>query len=333
MKFIEQLHQFQGSGLLPGNYSELLLTFYNCYKSALEDKDPTGKFQEEIFSQLLNLVKKECQEPFKFEPYHQIVRHPIDYHQFGLDFTRPLLHKDSSSIVHENHLKKILSQLQKKENVILLANHQTELDPQIMGCLLEDEYSALVDQMIFVAGQKVITDLLAIPFSMGCNLLCIYSKRHIDHDPELKQHKQQQNLKTMKKMSELLKEGGKCIYVAPSGGRDRKNAQGVVEVAKFDPDSIEMFRLMALQAKTPTHFYPLALSTYDVLPPPSTIEKGIGEKRFTQKSVVHISFADEVDMQMSDLDGKLSKHEKREVLASRIQEIVEKEYAYIKNLG
>ena len=40
--------------------------------------------------------------------------------------------------------------------------------------------------MIFVAGERVITDPLAIPFSMGSNLLCIYSKRYIDHPPEKK---------------------------------------------------------------------------------------------------------------------------------------------------
>jgi len=44
-------------------------------------------------------------------------------------------------------------------------------------------------------------------------------------------------------MSELLSEGGKTIYVAPSGGRDRRNNQGIVEVAPFDPQSIEMLLL------------------------------------------------------------------------------------------
>jgi glycerol-3-phosphate O-acyltransferase len=30
----------------------------------------------------------------------------------------------------------------------------------------------------------VITDPLAIPFSMGCDLICIYSKKYIDVIPE-----------------------------------------------------------------------------------------------------------------------------------------------------
>jgi glycerol-3-phosphate O-acyltransferase len=30
-----------------------------------------------------------------------------------------------------------------------------------------------------VAGDRVTTDLLAMPFSMGRNLLCIFSKKHV----------------------------------------------------------------------------------------------------------------------------------------------------------
>ena len=60
-------------------------------------------------------------------------------------------------------------------------------------------------------------------------------------------------------MSSLLSEGGKVIYVAPSGGRDRKNLNDKIVVAPFDPQSIEMFSLMARKAKKPTHFYPLSL--------------------------------------------------------------------------
>ena len=56
----------------------------------------------------------------------------------------------------------------------------------------------------------------------------------------------------MELMSRLLQEGGKVIYVAPSGGRDRRNAEGEIEVAPFDPQSVEMFYLMARKGKN-TH--------------------------------------------------------------------------------
>ena len=52
----------------------------------------------------------------------------------------------------------------------------------------------------------------------------------------------------MKTMQQLMTDGGKCIWVAPSGGRDRPSDDGKYEVAPFDSKSIEMFRLMSAKA-------------------------------------------------------------------------------------
>ncbi len=44
-------------------------------------------------------------------------------------------------------------------------------------------------------------------------------------------------------MHELVRQlaaGGLCVYIAPSGGRDRINEAGEVPVAPFDKDSIEL---------------------------------------------------------------------------------------------
>lgn len=68
------------------------------------------------------------------------------------------------------------------------------------------------------------------PFSMGRNLLCVYSKKHMEDDPEKKQAKMNSNRKTMVTMQRMLNEGGKIIWVAPSGGRDRpKEASGAAK--------------------------------------------------------------------------------------------------------
>jgi glycerol-3-phosphate O-acyltransferase len=101
----------------------------------------------------------------------------------------------------------------------------------------------------------------------------------------------------MELMSLLLKEGGKAIYVAPSGGRDRRNKQGVVEVAPFDSGSIELFYLMAQKAGTPTHFYPMSLVTYDVLPPPETVQIEMGEMRHAGRAPIHLAIGPELTME------------------------------------
>jgi glycerol-3-phosphate O-acyltransferase len=165
---------------------------------------------------------------------------------------------------------------------------------------------------------------------MGCDLLCIYSKRYIDHPPELKAQKQLHNKNTMELMSRLLKEGGKIIYVAPSGGRDRRNEEGAVEVAPFDPQSIEMFYLMARKAKTPTHFYPLTLSTYALLPPPETVQKELGEMRIAKRSPIHIAFASEFDMEKFPGFEENEKKIRRKARADAIWNIVNRNYKRIK---
>jgi glycerol-3-phosphate O-acyltransferase len=220
-------------------------------------------------------------------------------------------------------------ELAQGENVILLANHQTEADPQAISIVLGQTHPEMADKIIYVAGERVTTDPLAIPFSMGCNLLCIYSKRYIDHPPELKEQKLLHNKNTMDKMRRLLEEGGKIIYVAPSGGRDRRNAKGEIEVAQLDPSSIEMFYLMAKKAKTPTHFYPLTLSTYELLPPPETVQKELGEPRFAKKSPIHLSFGKEFNMEKFPGSDQSDKQMRRKARADALWKLIHNDYLRI----
>lgn len=325
--FLQKLDNLVKEGALPPKNALIMKEFYEDYKKA------TGKSSQELenwFETFLKLLQEQVTSPYQFEPYHKAIRSPFDYWEFGLALARPLF-APGSSVVGHDVLKKIEKALDEKENVVLLSNHQTEMDPQIMGCLLEKEYPSIIERLIFVAGQKVITDPLAIPFSMGCNLLCIYSRRYIDIDPETKSQKQEHNSKTMRRMSELLQEGGKCIYVAPSGGRDRRNQAGKPEVAPFDPDSIEMFRLMALKSGKPCHFIPFALMTYDMLPPPETVEIAIGEKRPIQKSKAHLYFGSECDLEKLG-EGASCKHERRKKIALAVWQKVVEQYHYLESL-
>ncbi|MBI3211592.1 MAG: hypothetical protein HYZ47_02770 [Simkania negevensis] len=128
-------------------------------------------------------------------------------------------------------------------------------------------------------------------------------------------------------MAELLSDGGWAIYVAPSGGRDRPNKEGVVALAPFDPQSIEMFYLMAQKGKRPTHFYTLALSTYHLLPPPEAEEAELGEERITRGGAIHIGFGKEVDMEnCPGVEKGQDKYEKRKIRAEYLWNLVQKDY-------
>lgn len=326
MDYVTALQDYVNSGKLPSVVMHTLQNFLVTYAKAAEDNHYDKKKLEILFKQLLDFVVQDLETPFTFEPFHECIKTPFNYYQFGLDFIRPIVIFEKSQILHPENLRKMEKQLAKGENVVLLANHQTELDPQAISILLEQDYPKLAEEMIFVAGQRVITDYLAIPFSKGRNLLCIYSKKYIEDHPETKEEKLLHNQRTMNRMSQLLSEGGKCIYVAPSGGRDRPNKTGKIEVAPFDPQSIEMFWLMSQRAGTPTHFYTLALSTYDLLPPPDSVKKKIGEPRHTKATPIYLAFGQEIDMETFPGHAGLDKKQRRQVRAKHIWEQAVKDY-------
>lgn len=221
-----------------------------------------------------------------------------DFYKVGCDFFRPSMDLERSLIRGTDNLDKAMEQLAAGDNVVFLANHQSEADPQVVSCLFEkagERYGRLAADITYVAGHKVTTDPLAIPFSMGRNLLCIHSKKHIDADPETKPAKSKQNMAAMNEMLQGMKEGGMAIWVAPSGGRDRRTVgNGKIPVATFDQKTVDMFRLMGNKSKRPTHFYPMAMVSYDLCPPPDFVEAGVGEKRNVRFTPVGIRVMEEV---------------------------------------
>lgn len=275
-----------------------------------------------IEQMLVDGVRSHLKEPWFFAHYHQAVREPQDWYQFGLKFTGAVIDEEQSTLGDRKVIDQIQSQLDAKENIILLGNHQSEMDPQILSFLLQPDYPHIAEEVIFVAGHRVTTDPAAVPFSAGRNLLCIHSKRHIDNPPEEREAKQRHNQRTMTTMRELLCEGGACIYVAPSGGRDRFDADGALQVAPFDPQAIEMFYLMARKAKRPTHFYPLTLASYAVLPPPREVSTTLGEPRNMSFTPVHAHFSAELDMETFPGDDLENKKERRQARANYIHSIV-----------
>jgi glycerol-3-phosphate O-acyltransferase len=245
---------------------------------------------------------------YTFDVSHNAIRSDaagfghVDFYRFGCDFFHSCMDLDyenypETNVLGMDNLKNAMQQIQNGENVVFLANHQSEADPQVTSSCLElAGYGQAAGNMIYVAGHKVTTDPLAIPFSMGRNLICIHSKKHINADPETKPKKQRQNLKAMNALLRNFKQGGALVWVAPSGGRDRRDLQtGNVPIAPFDSKTIDMFRLMGNKAGVPTHFYTLAMVTYDLCPPPDTIEATVGESRNVRFAPVGIYVGNELD--------------------------------------
>jgi len=296
-----------------------LMNWLDNYKEAMaKAPESTGddkKFAiDEYFELLVELVHKERKRPHYFndaeKPTGQSYEdknfcHPdskfFDYQKFGIDFTRPLVDWEKSVVLGTDNLAKIKEQLAKGDNVVLLSNHQSESDTHCLFTLFEDqlgpEFGKIASDTVFMAGERVLRDAIVVPFSRGCNLLTVYSKKHIDSEPELKQAKMGHNQKTMKTLGMQFAKGGTCMWFAPSGGRDRRSADtDKVEPAPFDPNAVEMVKLVAegAGAKDKTHFYPMAMATHNIFPPPQTVGGEFGEERRVQWTHLGIAIGDEL---------------------------------------
>ena len=281
---------------------------------------PTNTVQRFLTGIQLALTFGMGPNKFQFQPFHTSCRgtnpeqeggNTMDLYQMGNDFFRPCIHMEKSVVLGQENIQQLVEQLKQGHNVVFFANHQSEADPQVVSCLTSalTEYDEEFQKMIFVAGHKVTTDPLAVPFSMGRNLICIHSKKHIDADPDTKAAKQKDNLRAMSAMLNQFKQGGALLWVAPSGGRDRRNVEtGDIPIAPFDSKTIDMFRLIGNKSKVPTHYYTMSMVTYDLCPPPDHVEAGVGEARNMRFGPVGIKVGKECD----SIGGLESRHDFRD---------------------
>ncbi len=156
---------------------------------------------DDAFDRALSTMTDVCdrillqfEDPYKFPTFHERVLEPFDYYAFGQKYVSNLIDYGNSYVGGLDMADKIQEQLEAGHTVVLLANHQTEADPAVFANLLEASHPKLAQNVIYVAGDRVVTDPVAKPFSMGRNLLCVYSKKHLDDVPELKAEKQVKTL-------------------------------------------------------------------------------------------------------------------------------------------
>eukprot|EP01026_Neomeris_dumetosa_P033379 TRINITY_DN2660_c0_g1_i6.p2 TRINITY_DN2660_c0_g1~~TRINITY_DN2660_c0_g1_i6.p2 ORF type:complete len:217 (-),score=33.18 TRINITY_DN2660_c0_g1_i6:257-907(-) len=169
--------------------------------------------------------------------------------------------------------------------------------------MLASTHPNLATDVCYVAGDRVVEDPLCKPFSMGRNLYCVHSKRHLDDVPELKEAKMLTNRRTLRILSDNLQKGGNLLWIAPAGGRDRPDENDHYSPAAFDPTAIELMRRLAEAAEPQEHLYSMSMLCWPVMPPPKKVEGAqLGERRLTNFTGVGITVGEELDVK-SIIDG------------------------------
>ena len=315
---------------MPSNLLPAVEDLYKNYKKAILSSGLPGANDEFVAKVMASVCERVLIEltpgaGYTFPSYHTRLLEPYNY--FGQRYIRGLVDFKRSQLGNVEIFQQVRRQLAAGDNVVLLANHQTEADPAAFALLLEAEFPELATEVIYVAGDRVVTDPLCKPFSMGRNLFCVHSKKHLDDVPELKAEKQAINRRTLKAMQVALNEGGKLLWIAPSGGRDRSTdpQTGANLPDKFDPSAVELMRALLTKAKPAGHLYPFAMYTYKVMPPPTSVEKSIGEQRLLGHAPVGLAICPELDTDAITA-GIEVKEAKQEAVADAAWNAVFKEY-------
>ena len=295
-------HPGAAAGKIPPQLVDGFLDFYNNYRTAVVNSGVPGADEAEVarvMTAIADRVLDQFKAPYTFPSAHSRILAPYDYYAFGQNYVRNLVDFDRSALGHLDRFRKVEAQLAAGDNVVVLANHQTEADPAVWALLLEGAgLDRLASDVAYVAGDRVVTDPLCKPFSMGRNLFCVHSKKHMDDDPALKEEKQRTNRKTLGALSKALAQGGQLLWIAPSGGRDRPDAAtGEWSPARFDPAAVELMRQLSAKAAPRGHLWPLAMESGEMMPPPPATEKTIGERRLTNFVGVGISLGKELDLE------------------------------------
>ncbi|GJP50767.1 hypothetical protein CLOM_g9932 [Closterium sp. NIES-68] len=272
--------------------------FYHSYANAVASSgiENAEQLSLQIMSTVFDVIMGQIMKPHAFESHHLAVREPFDYYAFGQNYVRPLINYSKSFIGNVKIFDEIQANLDAGHNVILMTNHQTEADPGVIALMLESSHPRLATSITYVAGDRVVFDPFCMPFSLGRNLLCVHSKKHLNDEPELAEQKRAENRRTLKVMGKLFKEGGNFVWIAPSGGRDRISPDSnYVPPAAFDSSAVGLMRRLTSESGVPSHLHPTALYSYDIMPPPRTLEKELGEKRVIGFHGVAFSVGEEID--------------------------------------
>jgi glycerol-3-phosphate O-acyltransferase len=300
-QFMGLLEKLSAAGKLPVPLLNQWRDFYESYRGAVVGSGAPGASEElaaRVQATIADTVFNQMSgkdNAYEFPSAHRRLLEPYDYYQFGQRYVGSLIEFESSVLGRPDRWARVADQLARGENVVLLANHQTEADPGVFAHMLAASHPRLAEEVNYVAGDRVVTDPLCKPFSMGRNLFCVHSKRHMGDDPAVKAAKMETNRKTLVAMQRALNAGGCLLWIAPAGGRDRPDAEtGAWLPDKWDPAAVELMRNLAARAKPRGHIYPMAMFSWPVMPPPKAVEKALGERRVTAYSGVGISLCEEL---------------------------------------
>lgn len=136
-KVAKKLADAQEKYEIPQKYLDIMGGFFTSYMTEVYKSGNDVDYYEKVLTSLFKKVLERAKEPHKFDPFHKAMREPFDYYELGNEFARGVINGKDSPIKGMEVVNKIQEQLKAGDNVVLLANHQSEADPQIFSVRAE----------------------------------------------------------------------------------------------------------------------------------------------------------------------------------------------------
>jgi len=299
-------------GTLDSSVREGLLNLFSSYAGALSMSPRLPASEKEaaqVVAALADRVQVMLEENYTFPSRHTRVLEPFNYFDIGQRAVGNLVDFGASFVGHAERILDMQSAVARGENVLLLANHQSDADGGVWAWMTRELAPSLATDLYYVAGDRVVTDSYAKIYNMGRNLICVHSKKVMDQDPPaVREQKSKINRRSVLELGKLFKQGGAIVWVAPHGGRDRTDASGQLAPGAWDAAAVMLLKRMMDSSPNPGHVYPMAMATAEIMPPPSGEDE---EKPWGMGSVfkyhgVGISIGAELheDTIIAGIDGK-----------------------------
>lgn len=154
-EFFGALQKGVDSGKLPKELYPAFQDFYNNYKQTVLNSDAPDASPElvaRVMGSIADRTFNQFLDPYTFPSYHTRLLEPYNYYKFGQTYVRTLINFNKSVVGHLDRFQQVQEQLDAGDNVVLLANHQTEADPGVWALLLEKVLPRLATEIVYVAG-------------------------------------------------------------------------------------------------------------------------------------------------------------------------------------
>ncbi|MFA5048174.1 MAG: 1-acyl-sn-glycerol-3-phosphate acyltransferase [Patescibacteria group bacterium] len=157
-----------------------------------------------------------------------------------LDFLGTIIVGEESRLIGADNLRSALAFMTTGGNVLLVQNHTSGADTLVMDRLVNDEFSGVAKDWLYMSGHAVNLFLLPLTITGALHRIQIFSTKYcVQADEAVRSSMRTHNARSLATIAPIIMDGGKLIGLYPEGGR------GEGALLPGEPRTMKIPQLMA----------------------------------------------------------------------------------------